>query len=81
LLPEDLRWIALPSHPGVGSAVQAGGVAEPRLFTVRAKFPPNYRLGPHTHTDDRGLTIMQGSWMQGVEDQFEPADDPKTKDQ
>ena len=73
LLPGDLRWIELPSYPGVRFAVLAGGLAEPGPFTVRAKFPPNYRLGPHTHTDDRGLTILEGSWMQGIGDRLDPA--------
>lgn len=73
LLPGDLRWMDVPSYPGVQFALLSGGLGKPGPFTVRAKFPPNYRLGPHTHTDDRGLTILEGSWMQGIGDQLDPA--------
>ena len=73
LLPEQLNWIESPAYPGVTFAVLAGGMGKPGAFTVRAKFPPNYKLGPHTHTDDRGLTILVGSWKQGIGAQFDAA--------
>ena len=66
LLPEQLNWIESPAYPGVTFALLAGGMGKPGFFTVRAKFPPNYQLGPHTHTDDRGLTILVGSWKQAI---------------
>jgi len=73
LLPEQLNWIESPAYPGATFAVLAGGMGKPGVFTVRAKFPPNYQLGPHTHTDDRGLTILVGSWKQGTGAQFDAA--------
>jgi quercetin dioxygenase-like cupin family protein len=73
LLPEQLNWIESPAYPGVTFAVLAGGMGKPGFFTVRAKFPPNYQLGPHIHTDDRGLTILVGSWKQGIGTQFDAA--------
>src|ERR1700674_1545282 len=73
LLPEQLSWIESPSYPGVAFAVLAGGMGKPGFFTVRAKFPPNYQLGPHTHTDDRGLTILEGSWKQGIGGELDAA--------
>ena len=65
LLPEQLNWIESPAYPGVTFAVLAGGMGKPGVFTVRARFPPNYQLGPHTHTDDRGLTILGGQLEAG----------------
>ena len=72
IIPSDIKWIDLPSYPGVKFAVLSGTPGKPGPYTLRAKFPPNYQLGPHTPTDDRVLTILEGAWKQGVGDDFDP---------
>jgi hypothetical protein len=63
----------LDRKPGVSGSPSrcSREYGKPGFFTVRAKFPPNYQLGPHTHTDDRGLTIR--SWKRGIGAQFDAA--------
>jgi hypothetical protein len=73
ITPTELKWTDIPSYPGAQFALISGDPSKPGPLTLRARFPPNYQLGPHTHTDDRVLTILEGSWRQGIGEDFDPA--------
>ncbi len=65
ITPDKINWADVPSMPGVQSALILGSPGKAGPYTLRAKFPPNYQLGPHTHTDTRILTVISGSWSEG----------------
>lgn len=65
VMPDKISWLEVPSFPGVKVALIQGNPGKPGPYTLRAKFPPNYQLGPHTHSDNRVLTVIAGSWQTG----------------
>lgn len=71
IIPDKINWVDVPSMPGVQSALILGSPGKPGPYTLRAKFPPNYQLGPHTHTDTRILTVISGTWAEGFGEQLD----------
>lgn len=65
LTPARIQLKEAPGYPGVQSATLFGNPDLSALFAVRLKFPPNYVLGPHTHTDARSFTVLSGTWYSG----------------
>ena len=63
LAPADLVWrdapIAMP--PGAQVAVLEGNPQRAGLFTMRAKFPPGYKLARHIHEAPERVTVLSGS--------------------
>ena len=49
LTPAEIIWTAGPQMlpPGASMAVIEGAFPKPGPFTVRLKFPANYRIPPH----------------------------------
>ena len=48
--PNDLKWEDVPSMPpGAKVAVIEGPMNEAVPFTIRLKFPANYKIPPHWH--------------------------------
>jgi len=49
LTPDELAWTAGPPMlpPGAKMAAIEGSFSRPGPFTVRLKFPANYRIPPH----------------------------------
>lgn len=68
----ELRWQDVPSLPkGAQIAVIEGPMSEPVPFTVRLKFPANYRLPPHFHPAVERVTVLSGTFSMGMGDVFE----------
>jgi quercetin dioxygenase-like cupin family protein len=68
----DLRWQDVPSLPkGAQIAVIEGPMSEPIPFTVRLKFPANYRLPPHFHPAVERVTVLSGTFSMGMGDVFD----------
>lgn len=63
--PERIQLKAAPDYPGVQSSTLFGNPDANAMFVVRLKFPPNYVLGPHIHTDARSFTVLSGTWYSG----------------
>jgi quercetin dioxygenase-like cupin family protein len=65
---DRLAWTDAPPMlpPGARVAVIEGDPSSPNaLFTLRAKFPPNYRIMPHTHPTDEHATVLSGTFLIG----------------
>ena len=64
----DLTWIAgppaLPS--GASMAVIEGSFNNPGPFTVRLKFPANYRIAAHWHPIKVSVTVISGTFIMGL---------------
>ena len=73
LTPDELTWTAGPPMlpPGARMAVIEGSFARPGLFTVRLKFPANYRIPPHWHPVKVTVTVISGSFNMGFGDEID----------
>lgn len=76
--PPDLKWADGPPSvpPGAKVAIIEGVLANPEPFTLRLKFPANYRVGPHWHTAIEHITVLSGTLNFGMGEKF---DAEKTK--
>lgn len=72
VLPEELKWSDVPTLPkGAQAAVIEGPMNQPVPFTVRLKFPANYKLPPHAHPAVERVTVLSGTFNLGLGKQFE----------
>ena len=71
-LPKDLKWDAVPSMPkGAQIAVIEGPMNQAVPFTIRLKFPANYRIAPHHHPAVERVTVLSGTFHMGVGEKFD----------
>jgi quercetin dioxygenase-like cupin family protein len=71
--PDNLKWIDNPSLPGSKIAVLNGDPKKPGPYTLRLKIPPHAKNPPHSHPDNRQVTVLAGTWNFGHGDKFDPA--------
>ena len=70
--PGDLKWTDVPSlPPGAKIAVIEGPMNEAVPFTVRIKFPANYKLPAHWHPAVERVTVLSGTFNMGVGDKLD----------
>ena len=69
----DLKWVdGPPTLPaGAKAAGMEGNAKEPGLFTMRLKFPANYKISPHWHPADEHVTVISGTFYMGAGEKFE----------
>ena len=73
ITPSELRWSDVPSlPPGATIAVIEGSMNEPVPFTVRIRFPANYKLPAHWHPAVERITVLSGTFNMGVGDELDP---------
>jgi hypothetical protein len=70
LTPDDLTWQAGPPMlpPGARMAVIEGAFNKPGPFTVRLKFPANYKIPAHWHPIKVTVTVISGTFNMGLRD-------------
>lgn len=67
VLAADLKWQPVPSLPkGAQLAVIEGSLSEAAPFTVRLKFPGNYRIPAHWHPAVERVTVLSGEFHMGI---------------
>lgn len=73
--PADIKWVdAPPSLPaGAKMFVLEGDMQKPGPFTVRVKFPADYKVPPHFHDADERVTVLSGALHVAMGDAFDPA--------
>src|SRR3972149_6651051 len=70
--PSDLKWVDVPSlPPGAKIAVIEGPMSEAVPFTVRLKFPANYRIPAHWHPAVERVTVLSGTFNMGMGDKLD----------
>jgi quercetin dioxygenase-like cupin family protein len=70
---DDIQWgPAPPIFPkGAEFAVLAGDPSKAGdEFTVRLRFPNGYKIPPHTHPTIENVTILKGTFLAGMGEQF-----------
>jgi len=74
LTPEMLKWgpgpRALPA--GAQVAVLSGDPTAEGPFTMRIKLPDGYKVPPHWHPVDENVTVLEGTFMMGAGEKFDP---------
>jgi hypothetical protein len=69
---ENLKWADVPSLPaGAKIAVIEGPMSQAVPFTVRLKFPANYRIPPHHHPATERVTVLSGTLHMGMGEKFD----------
>ena len=70
--PDELKWSDVPSlPPGAKLAVIEGPMNQAVPFTVRLKFPDNYRIPPHFHPAVERVTVLSGTFHMGLGEKFD----------
>jgi quercetin dioxygenase-like cupin family protein len=61
IAPNELKWVDNPQWPGRRTAMLFGNQQAAGQYVVRVRFPPNTLNPPHTHPDDRLVTVLTGT--------------------
>ena len=61
---KDDSWIP----KGGQTAVLVGDPSKAEPIVMRAKFPPNYKIPPHTHSFSEVVTVLSGTLWNGMGD-------------
>jgi anti-sigma factor ChrR (cupin superfamily) len=70
--PADLTWTDVPSlPPGANLAVIEGKMSDAQPFTIRLKFPANYRIPAHWHPAVERVTVLSGTFNLGMGDRLD----------
>ena len=74
--PSTLKWGPAPPAlpPGAQMAVLVGDPKKSGMpYVLRAKLPDGYRVPPHWHPTDENVTVLQGTFLIGTGEKFDPA--------
>jgi quercetin dioxygenase-like cupin family protein len=72
VVPHDFKWeVAHAAPPGATLTVVEGGTAASGTLTMRMKFPANYEMPPHWHSEVERVTVISGSLNWGVGDKMD----------
>jgi quercetin dioxygenase-like cupin family protein len=71
--PDEMKWSQGPNSLPAGSEITLleGDPTKAGPFTLRLKFPANYRIQPHWHPVTEHVTVLSGSLYMGMGDQFD----------
>jgi quercetin dioxygenase-like cupin family protein len=72
-LPADQKWTESAEYPGLKSVVLYGDPNKPGPYAVRNRFSPGVMSRPHSHSGDRFILVLSGTWWVGTGDKFDPA--------
>src|SRR5437660_10375854 len=73
IAPAQMNWVSAPGGHGAQFATVMGDPSKPGLYVMRAKFPPHWMDTPHSHSQDRYVTVLEGTWYTGTGPIFEAA--------
>src|SRR5688500_5464724 len=61
-----VRTDDVPWPEGGGQVVLSGDPTKPGLYVVRVRFAPGRGTRPHTHDQDRYVTVLKGTWYVAI---------------
>ena len=70
-LPANIKWTT--SASGNSTAVLYGDPSKPGLYIVLTKWSPGHMSRPHSHPNDRFITVISGTWWVGTGPNYDPA--------
>jgi quercetin dioxygenase-like cupin family protein len=59
---EDLVWKEHPVFKGAQMVILVGDPTRAETIVQRMKFPPHYRVPPHTHPYAEMVTVLSGNY-------------------
>jgi quercetin dioxygenase-like cupin family protein len=68
-LPETIKW----TGDQVKQAVLYGDPKKPGPYVMLLRWPPNWSTRPHSHPNDRMITVLEGTLWVGAGVKFQPA--------
>ncbi len=69
-LPKDIKWTSSPS--GSEQAILFGDPSKPGLYIVLTKWLPHKNSRPHSHPNDRFITVLKGTWWVNTGSNYDP---------
>ena len=69
-LPADIAWVQRRTSPDVFYAGIYSDPAKPGPYAFRVHAQAGHRLAPHTHPDERTVTVLSGTYWSGVGETF-----------
>lgn len=66
---DELTWT--PNPTGIQTVTVIGNPGKAGLYVMRGKLPPGFKIPPHTHPDERVVTVLSGTLYLGFGDQFD----------
>lgn len=64
--PDTIEWKELRKSPPLHRAMIHGAQEQPGSFTFRVRAAAGHRLLPHTHPDERVITVLEGTYWSAV---------------
>lgn len=58
---------------GIQATTVAGDPGAPGIYVLRVQWPPNVMSLPHTHPEDRHVTVLSGTWWTGTGETWDPS--------
>jgi len=68
---EDLVWKEHPVFKGAQTVILVGDPTKAETIVQRTKFPPNYRVPPHTHPYAEVVTVLSGNYWNSFGQSFD----------
>lgn len=70
---DELTWREHPIFKGAQTVILIGDPAKPETIVQRVKFPPNYKVPPHTHPYAEVVTVISGTFGNAMGEKFDPS--------
>src|SRR6516164_2033826 len=68
--PKDIKWVE--GNGGSATATLAGDPSKPGIYVQLNKWHPHKNSRPHSHPNDRYITVLSGTWWVGTGSKFDP---------
>ena len=68
---EDLVWKEHPVFKGAQTVILVGDPTKAETIVQRTKFPPHYRVPPHTHPYAEVVTVLSGNYWPSFGQSFD----------
>ena len=69
-LPKDIKW--MKSGTGAEQAILLGDPSKQGLYIVLQKWLPHNNSRPHSHPNDRYITVLKGTWWVNTGANYDP---------
>src|SRR5215212_10436792 len=70
-LPAEIKWVKA-ANGGSEQAVLVGDPAKVGLYVVLQKWLPHNNSRPHSHPNDRYITVLKGTWWVNTGPHYDP---------
>ncbi len=70
---EDLVWKEHPVFKGAQTVILIGDPTKAEMIVQRTKFPPHFRVPPHTHPYTEVVTVLSGNYWNSFGQSFDKA--------